>query len=73
MKEIKVPITKAGKDICRIIFTQFDDGLFDVKVDSLGKTFRVQAYSLLDRCPREIAPAEEGGYATHGISYHHGV
>lgn len=73
MKEIKIPITKDGKDICRIIFTQFDDGLFDVKIDPLKKLFRVQAYSLFDRRPREIFPAEADGYATHDISYHHGA
>lgn len=39
-KEIKVPIIKDERDICRLIFTKFDNGLFDVKIDSLGKPFR---------------------------------
>ena len=70
---ISVPIVKDGKDICRLIFTRFDDGLFDVKIDPLRKPFHVQAYSMLDRRPREIYAEEISGYASHDMSYHHGA
>lgn len=73
IKKIKIPIIKNGKDICRLIFTQFDDGLFDIKIDALENSFRVQTYSLLSTRPREIYPDSLKDYKKHDISYHHGA
>ena len=71
--EIKVPIVKEGKDICRIIFTEFDDGLFDIKIDSLEKPFSVQSYSLFCNRPNEILTYNNHQYLQSDISYHHGA
>lgn len=72
-KKIDIPIIKNGKDICRLIFTRFDDGLFDVKIDTRKNSFRVQAYSLFSFRPQEIYPDDLKDYREHSISYHHGA
>ena len=32
--KIDIPIIKSGKDICRLVFSKKESGLFDVKIDS---------------------------------------
>lgn len=71
--EIKVPIVKEEKDICRLIFTEFDDGLFDIKIDSLEKSFSVQTYSLFCNRPNEIMTDNNHQHLKSDISYHHGA
>lgn len=54
--EVKIPIIKNGKDICRLIFIQFENGVFDVKIDSLGKSFSVQTYREIGVRPHKMEP-----------------
>lgn len=72
-REVKIPIIKNGKDICRLIFTKFENNLFDVKIDSLGKVFSVQTYSMFDHRPEELMTEGRLLSPEHDISYHHGV
>ena len=72
-KEVKIPIIKNGRDICRLIFTKFDNNLFDVKIDSLRKSFTVQTYSLFASRPKEIMTGGNLLSSEHDISYHHGT
>lgn len=71
--EVKIPIIKDGCDICRLIFTRFDNGLFDVKIDSLGKDFSIQTHKLFSHRPDEIMEDGRVISASHDISYHHGM
>lgn len=71
--EVKIPIVKDGCDICRLIFTRFDNGLFDVKIDSLGKDFSIQTHKLFSHRPDEIMEDGRVISASHDISYHHGM
>lgn len=72
-KKIDIPIIKNGKDICRLIFTQFDDGLFDIKINARENSFRVQTYSLFSTRPMEVYPDNLKDYKEHEITYHHGA
>lgn len=72
-KNIDIPIIKDGKDICRLIFTRFDNGLYDIKIDTRENPFGVQTYSLFSFRPQEIYPDNLEEYKEHDISYHHGI
>lgn len=68
-KNIKIPIVKDGKDICRMIFTEDIDGKFDVKIDFLGNPYSVMAYRLFQNIP-EVWEVEDPSHTS--LTYHHG-
>ena len=72
--EVKVPIVKNGKDICRIIFIpkpEEGEGIYDIKIDFKGqnpegKVFKVQTYRLFAHRP----VAWDINESNSDISYH---
>lgn len=73
-KEVKIPIVKNGKDICRIIFTpkpEEGEGIYDIKIDfkgqnPKGKVFKVQAYRIFAHRP----VVQNINESNSDISYH---
>lgn len=44
--KISVPITRYGKDICRVIFQRNADGKYDIKFEFMGNSYQVNSYRL---------------------------
>ena len=68
--EISVPIVKQGKDICRVIFRQAEDGKYDIKFEFRGNPYEVYTYRLFSLSPiiwNVDAPQHVN------MSYHHGA
>lgn len=49
--KISVPITRYGKDICRVIFQRNDDGKYDIKFEFMGNSYQVNSYRLFSYEP----------------------
>ena len=69
-KDIYVPIVKDDKDICRLIFQKKDYGRYDIKLEFLNNSYKVQTYKLFDTTP--IVYDVENPENVN-ISYHHGL
>lgn len=69
--KIDIPIIKAGKDICRFIFTKDESmqGRYDLKIDFRKNIYEVWTYRMFARCPIiwDIENTENTS-----ITYHHG-
>ena len=49
--KISVPITRYGKDICRVIFQRNADGKYDIKFEFMGNSYQVNSYRLFSYEP----------------------
>ena len=49
--KISVPVVKQGKDICRIIFQNAEDGKYDIKFEFRGNPYEVYTYRLFSLSP----------------------
>ena len=65
-----IPIVKKGKDIGRFILTKKADGKYDVKIDLLKFSYKIQLYKLFSHYPQTYTISPD---ASTDISYHPGV
>lgn len=64
---IKVQIKKGDKDLCRLIFTDKSNGVYDVKIDFLKQSFKVLSYPAFSLKPnvQSVANPEDADLSYH--------
>lgn len=64
---VSVPIVKNGKDLCRMVFTDKSNGLYDVKIDFLKQPFIVLSYPVFSLKPnvQSVANPKDADLSYH--------